>query len=81
MRIMLIIPVSKQSVNIGALDSAPACFSCHRASETQVELLLKEINVRKSPGHDMIPSNWTEETASVIARMIIRSRVSLSFIV
>ena len=59
MRIMLIIPVSKQSVNTGALASAPACFSCHRASETQVELLLKEINVRKSPGHDMIPSNWT----------------------
>ena len=81
MRIMLIIPVSKQSVNTGALASAPACFSCHRASETQVELLLKEINVRKSPGHYMIPSNWNEETASVITRMIIRSRVSLSFIV
>ena len=27
--------------------SSPACFSFHHASETQVELLLKEINVRK----------------------------------
>ena len=35
--------------------SATACFSFHRASETQVELLLKEINERKSSGYDMIP--------------------------
>ena len=48
--------------------SAPACFSFHRASETQVELLLKEINVRKSPGHDMIPPKLIKEAAAVIAR-------------
>ena len=60
-RIMLIIPASKQS-------SAPACFSFHRASETQVELLLKEINVRKSPGHDMIPPKLIREAPAVIAR-------------
>ena len=28
--------------------SAPACLSFHRASETQIELLLKGINVHKS---------------------------------
>ena len=50
--------------------SAPACFSFHRASETQVELLLKEINVRKSPGHDMIPPKLIKEAAAVIARPI-----------
>ena len=48
--------------------SAPACFSFHCASETQVELLLKEMNVRKSPGHDMIPPNLIREAAAVIAR-------------
>ena len=48
--------------------SAPACFSFRRASETQVELLLKEINVRKSPGHDMIPPKLIREAAAVIAR-------------
>ena len=68
MRIMLIIPASKQSMNRGS--SAPACFSFHRASETQVELLLKEINVRKSPGHDMIPPKLIREAAAVIARPV-----------
>ena len=48
--------------------SAPACFSFHRASETQVELLLKEITIRKSPGHDMIPPKLIREAAAVIAR-------------
>ena len=32
-----------------------ACFSFHSTSEAQVKKLLKELNVRKSPGHDMIP--------------------------
>ena len=50
--------------------SAPACFSFHRASRPQVELLLKEINVRKSPGHDMIPPKLIKEAAAVIARPI-----------
>ena len=50
--------------------SAPACFSFHRASETQVELLLKEINVRKSPSHDMIPPKLIKEAAAIIARPI-----------
>ena len=48
--------------------SVPACFSFHRASKPQVELLLKEINVRKSPGHDMIPPKLIKEAAAVISR-------------
>ena len=68
MRIMIIIPASKQSMNRGA--SAPAFFSFDRAKETQIELLLKEINVRKLPGHDMIPPKLTEESAAPIARPI-----------
>ena len=47
--------------------SAPAYFSFHRASETQFELLLKEINVRKSPSHDMIPPKLIKEAAAVIS--------------
>ena len=50
--------------------SAPACFSFHRASKPQVELLLKEINVRKSPCHDMIPPKLIKEAAAVISRPI-----------
>ena len=55
-------------MNRGA--SAPAFFSFDRAKETQIELLLKEINVRKLPGHDMIPPKLTEESAAPIARPI-----------
>ena len=50
--------------------SVPACFSFHRASKPQVELLLKEINVRKSPGHDMIPPKLIKEAAAVISRPV-----------
>ena len=51
--------------------SVPACRSLHRASETQIELLLlREITVRKSPGHDMIPQKLIKESAAVIARPI-----------
>ena len=31
-----------------------ACFSFHHTSKSQVETLLKDINVRKSPGHDKL---------------------------
>ena len=44
-----------------------ACFSFHRKSKLQVETLLKEINVRKSPGHDMIPPWLVKDVAAVIA--------------
>ena len=44
-----------------------ACFSFHRTSKLQVETLLKEINVRKSPGHDMIPPRLVKDAAAVIA--------------
>ena len=46
--------------------SVRACHSLHRAGETQIELLLlKEISVRKSPGHDMIPQKLIKESAAV----------------
>ena len=67
MRIMLYNHPSIKAIHEHRGSSAPACFSFHRASETQVELLLKEINVRKSPGHDMIPPKLIKEAAAVIA--------------
>lgn len=45
-----------------------ACFSFHSTSEAQVEKLLNELNVRKSPGHDMIPPRLIKESAAVVAR-------------
>ena len=44
-----------------------ACFSFHHTSKSQVETLLKDINVRKSPGHDMIPPRLMKDAAAVIA--------------
>ena len=68
MRIMLYNHLSIKAIHEHRGCSAPACFSFHRTSETQVEQLLKEINVRKSPGHDMIPPKLIKEAAAVIAR-------------
>ncbi|PFX33122.1 hypothetical protein AWC38_SpisGene2007 [Stylophora pistillata] len=45
----------------------PACFSFHPTSKSQVESILKEIIVRISPGHDMIPPRLVKHAASVIA--------------
>ena len=45
-----------------------ACFCFHSTSEAQVEKLLNELNVRKSPGHDMIPPRLIKESAAVVAR-------------
>ena len=48
-----------------------ACFSFHSTSKLQVETLLKEINVRKSPGHEMIPPRLVKDAAAVITDPLI----------
>ena len=50
--------------------SAPSCLSFHSASETLIKLLLKEINLRKSAGYDMIPPKLIKESATAFARPI-----------
>ena len=50
--------------------NTPLSFEFHCTNGVQVEKLLKEVNVGKSSGHDMIPPRLIKSSAALIAEPI-----------